>query len=187
MFGEARVRGMHDHLRRFAASMGVEGLRLGDRSPCTRKALALAEHARDQGKLHPLRRALMDAFWRRGEDLEDPAVLSAAAAEAGLDPKAALAAVDDPAIAARVAAMGREAAQAGVTGIPTFDRIGAAHRVSVGYRGTRNLIFEVGNVFMERLEHHERHANSPAGPAAFRLPDPSNARTPMDAPAVAGY
>jgi nitrogenase molybdenum-iron protein NifN len=33
-------------------------------------------------------------------------------------------------------------------GIPMFDRLGAAHQVTVGYRGTRNLIFEVANMFM---------------------------------------
>ena len=33
-------------------------------------------------------------------------------------------------------------------GIPTFDRLGAAHLVSVGYRGTRDLIFDVGNMLM---------------------------------------
>jgi nitrogenase molybdenum-iron protein NifN len=33
-------------------------------------------------------------------------------------------------------------------GFPMFDRLGAAHRVSVGYRGTRDLIFDIGNVFM---------------------------------------
>jgi nitrogenase molybdenum-iron protein NifN len=33
-------------------------------------------------------------------------------------------------------------------GLPTFDRLGAAHLVSVGYRGTRGLIFEIGNIFM---------------------------------------
>lgn len=33
-------------------------------------------------------------------------------------------------------------------GIPMFDRLGAAHRVSVGYRGTRDLIFEIGNLFL---------------------------------------
>jgi len=111
---------MSGHLTRFAASFGVEGLRIPERSPNTRAALALAEHARDAGKLHPLRRAAMEAFWRRGEDLEDRAVLSRCAAEAGLDPVAALAALDDPAVVARVDAMGRDAAQAGVTGIPTF-------------------------------------------------------------------
>ena len=34
-------------------------------------------------------------------------------------------------------------------GLPMFDRLGAAHKTSVGYRGTRDLIFEVGNVFIE--------------------------------------
>ena len=33
-------------------------------------------------------------------------------------------------------------------GLPLFDRLGAAHRLSVGYRGTRDLIFEIGNLFM---------------------------------------
>ena len=33
-------------------------------------------------------------------------------------------------------------------GIPVFDRLGAGQQVIVGYRGTRNLIFEVGNLFM---------------------------------------
>jgi len=33
-------------------------------------------------------------------------------------------------------------------GIPMFDRLGAAHQVTVGYRGTRDLIFEVANMLM---------------------------------------
>jgi nitrogenase molybdenum-iron protein NifN len=33
-------------------------------------------------------------------------------------------------------------------GLPVFDRLGAGHQLSVGYRGTRNLIFEVGNLFI---------------------------------------
>ena len=33
-------------------------------------------------------------------------------------------------------------------GIPMFDRLGAAHQVTVGYRGTRDLIFQVANIFM---------------------------------------
>ena len=47
-------------------------------------------------------------------------------------------------------------------GLPTFDRLGAAHLVSVGYRGTRDLIFEIGNMFMARV--HE------PGPDDWRLP-----------------
>jgi nitrogenase molybdenum-iron protein NifN len=43
-------------------------------------------------------------------------------------------------------------------GFPMFDRLGAAHRVSVGYRGTRDLIFDIGNVFM--AESHELSPNN---------------------------
>lgn len=39
-------------------------------------------------------------------------------------------------------------------GIPTFDRIGNSHRCMVGYRGTRNFVYEVGNVFMDQIHHH---------------------------------
>ena len=55
-------------------------------------------------------------------------------------------------------------------GLPIFDRLGSAHRVSVGYRGTRDLIFEIGNIFMAqvheptpdswRLESGEGHAQA---------------------------
>jgi nitrogenase molybdenum-iron protein NifN len=37
-------------------------------------------------------------------------------------------------------------------GIPTFDRLGAAAKLSVGYRGMRALIFEIGNLFIEQQE-----------------------------------
>ena len=33
-------------------------------------------------------------------------------------------------------------------GIPQFDRLGAAHQTIVGYRGTRNLIFETANLML---------------------------------------
>ena len=43
-------------------------------------------------------------------------------------------------------------------GLPTFDRLGAAHRLSVGYRGTRDLIFEIGNLFIANA--HESRPDS---------------------------
>jgi nitrogenase molybdenum-iron protein NifN len=43
-----------------------------------------------------------------------------------------------------------------------FDRIGNQHRVSVGYRGTMSLIFEIGNVLIDRVPH--------AAPDAWPLP-----------------
>jgi len=91
-----------------------------EHKPNTRRALALAEHAREQGRLHEARGALMDAYWREGLDLEDEGVLAAAARKSGLDPEAALRALSAPAVLARVDAMAAEAARAGVTGIPTF-------------------------------------------------------------------
>jgi nitrogenase molybdenum-iron protein NifN len=38
-------------------------------------------------------------------------------------------------------------------GIPVFDRLGAGHQVTVGYRGTRDLIFTIGNLFL--ADNHE--------------------------------
>jgi len=39
-------------------------------------------------------------------------------------------------------------------GIPMFDRIGNAHTCYVGYRGTRNFVYQVGNVLIEQIPHH---------------------------------
>jgi predicted DsbA family dithiol-disulfide isomerase len=119
-FGAARFAQMAEHLRRFAAQFGIPDLRVPERIPNTRRVLGLAEWARDQGRLHPFREAAMAAHWSEGLDLEDEGVLAETARRAGLDPRAARAALADPVHAARVDAMGAEAARAGVTGIPTF-------------------------------------------------------------------
>jgi predicted DsbA family dithiol-disulfide isomerase len=111
---------MAAHLVTFAAGFGVHGLAAHERIPNTRRALAVAEFARDHGRLHPLRHAVMEAYWRGGRDIEADAVLADCAREAGLDPAATLAAIDDPVYRQRVEAMGEEARRVGVTGIPTF-------------------------------------------------------------------
>ncbi|MBS1109046.1 MAG: hypothetical protein H6Q88_1038 [Anaeromyxobacteraceae bacterium] len=121
MFGAERVRRMRPYLVDFAKAQGVSGMVVPDHKPNTRKALALAEWARGQGRLHEVRTGLMDAYWREGHDLEDDAVLARVAAAAGLDGPAALRGSREPEILERVADMGRAAARAGVTGIPTFD------------------------------------------------------------------
>ena len=43
-------------------------------------------------------------------------------------------------------------------GIPTFDRLGAAHKLIVGYRGTKELVFELANTFL--AEDHEVTSDS---------------------------
>jgi nitrogenase molybdenum-iron protein NifN len=54
-------------------------------------------------------------------------------------------------------------------GFPNFDRLGAAHQLSVGYRGTRDLIFEIGNLFIAG-EHgqavHQHEGGMHATPAS---------------------
>jgi nitrogenase molybdenum-iron protein NifN len=52
-------------------------------------------------------------------------------------------------------------------GLPLFDRLGAGHQMIVGYRGTRDLVFEIGNIFMANAHEptpetwipHERHTS----------------------------
>jgi nitrogenase molybdenum-iron protein NifN len=39
-------------------------------------------------------------------------------------------------------------------GFPMFDRIGNAHICHLGYRGTRNFIYELGNLFIDLIHHH---------------------------------
>lgn len=119
MFPAQAVKGMRARLEQAAKGFDVP-LRFPSRSNNTRAALAMAEYARDQGKLDGFRDAGMAAFWRDGGDLEDRALLRQLAEGAGLNADAALAAIDDPEMVQRVAAMGQEAARWGVTGIPTW-------------------------------------------------------------------
>jgi nitrogenase molybdenum-iron protein NifN len=49
-------------------------------------------------------------------------------------------------------------------GLPMFDRLGAAHKLMLGYRGTREVLFEVGNLLLDQLQHHE------VGPRTWPLP-----------------
>jgi nitrogenase molybdenum-iron protein NifN len=41
-------------------------------------------------------------------------------------------------------------------GMPMFDRLGAGHQLSVGYRGTRELIFKISNLIIEDHEQHHK-------------------------------
>ncbi|MBB4258192.1 nitrogenase iron-molybdenum cofactor biosynthesis protein NifN [Bradyrhizobium sp. CIR3A] len=41
-------------------------------------------------------------------------------------------------------------------GFPMFDRLGAGHQISVGYRGTRNLIFDIANLVIAHREENDQ-------------------------------
>ena len=119
LFGAGRTAAMHEHMRRFAADFGVT-MNLPDHLPNTRRALAVAELARERGLLDALRAAAMRAHWREGGNLEDDTTLRAIAQTAGLDPDEAVAASTSPVTLGRVDELRREASAAGVQGIPTF-------------------------------------------------------------------
>jgi len=108
------------NLREFAASFGVTDLELPDRMPNTRRALAIAEYARERGKLEAFRDAAMHAHWRAGKNLEEEQDLRDIALSAGLEPDTALQAMDTERYLQRVDAIREEATEIGVTGIPTL-------------------------------------------------------------------
>jgi predicted DsbA family dithiol-disulfide isomerase len=112
---------MLGYVKSFAAGFGIRDLRNPERLASTRRALAIAQHARDAGKLDRFRAAAFDAYWRQGRDLSRDEDLARVARAVGLEPGAALAAADDPGALSRVDAARRAAREAGVTGVPTFD------------------------------------------------------------------
>lgn len=120
LFGPGGRERAHQYMRRFAASFGIDRMRQPDHIPNTRAALAVAELARDEGRLDPFRAAAMDAYWRDGRDIELPEVIRDLAGVAGLDPDRAVQAMGDRVYLDRIAQTRREASAAGVTGIPTF-------------------------------------------------------------------
>ena len=104
----------------FAASFGVTGMKHPARIPNTRRALAMAEVARERGRLDGFRRLAMEAHWREEKDLESDTDLAEIARRAGLDPGEALRASGDPRYLDRIDAVRAEANELGITGIPTF-------------------------------------------------------------------
>lgn len=118
-FPPERLKGMAEYMKTFAAQFGIDDFRQPSRIPNTRRALALAEVAREDGKLDPYRQRAMDAHWRDGLDLENDDDLRAVARDAGLSGDA----VDrskDPKYLERIDAVREEANAIGVEGIPTF-------------------------------------------------------------------
>lgn len=120
MFPAARVESMREYMRTFAAKFGLEDMGSPTRISNTRRALAISEFAREQGKLDAFRDTAMEAYWREDLNLEDDTDLRTVATRVGLTPDEALRAADDKEYLRRVDAMRAEATQMGVTGIPTF-------------------------------------------------------------------
>lgn len=120
LFPGVDLASLHEGTRRFAARFGVTGFDPPNVLHNTRRALAIAELARERGVLDAFRKAAFDAHWRQGKNLELDADLRELASSVKLDPDEALAAADAPALLERVDSKQAQARAEGVRGIPTF-------------------------------------------------------------------
>lgn len=120
LFPADRVRQMREHIRTFAAGFGIPDMKSPERLPNTRRALAIAEYARDRGKLDAFRTAVMEAHWKEGQDIEDNLVLHDLAKATDLDPEEALRAADAAEYLRRTDEVRAEAGSMGIGGVPTF-------------------------------------------------------------------
>src|SRR5947209_13850199 len=116
LFGPARAEAMRARMAQFAASFGVTEMKHPLRLPNTRRALAVAELARERGLLDAYRDSAMRAHWQDGMDLEKDEDLAEVARRAGLDAREAVEASRDPRYLERVARIREEAHELGVTG-----------------------------------------------------------------------
>jgi predicted DsbA family dithiol-disulfide isomerase len=91
-----------------------------DKLPNSRRALMLAELARERGVFDVMHRRLFDAFWARGLDIGDERVLRAEGAAAGLDEGEIVDALQDPRYLERVVAETDAALGLGVGGVPAW-------------------------------------------------------------------
>ena len=120
VFPAARSQGMREHVVAFAARFGIYDMRMPDRLPNTRRSLAVAEFAREQGRLSVFRDLAMQAHWVGCKDLESDKDLAELAFNSGLDPAAAMEAANSPEFLRRVDDLRGEACAMGIMGIPTF-------------------------------------------------------------------
>jgi predicted DsbA family dithiol-disulfide isomerase len=104
--------------RAFFEQHGLEYDPNPDVVPNSMRALRLTEHARAQELHEPFHNRLMDAYWAEAQDIGDPEVLRALAAEVGVEGADEVLTTDGYADVVRRST--EEAHATGITGIPAF-------------------------------------------------------------------
>ena len=102
-------------------------LRLPPLQPRSRRALELAEFARAKGRFDEVHRGLFKAFFEEGQDIHNLETLVAIGTSGGLDGEMVRAALEQGLYRERVIQDEREAADLGITAVPTV-MIGQADR-----------------------------------------------------------
>jgi predicted DsbA family dithiol-disulfide isomerase len=95
-------------------------LRLPPVQPRSRKAFELAELARTKGRFDDVHRGIFKAFFEDGQDIDDLKTLVTIGTAAGLDGEAARAALEQGIYRERVMQDELEAADLGITAVPTI-------------------------------------------------------------------
>jgi predicted DsbA family dithiol-disulfide isomerase len=91
-----------------------------EKVPNSRRALMLAELARDRGVLDDLHPRLFDSYWAQGRDLGDERVLLEEGAAVGLQEVEIEAALGDPDYLRRVDEQTKAALELGAGGVPAW-------------------------------------------------------------------
>jgi predicted DsbA family dithiol-disulfide isomerase len=107
------------HVYRRATGLGIE-IHLPRYQPRSTLPLAACLWAQEQGRLRDFKHALYEAFFCEGEDIATDPELARAAANADLDPDAAVEAAYSAARFAQLQQIRREAEAAGVQGVPSL-------------------------------------------------------------------
>lgn len=91
-----------------------------EKVPNSRRALMLSELARERGAFDALHPRLFDAYWARGRDIGDEAVLVEEGTAVGLQEHEIIEATQDPARLKRIQEQTEEALELGASGVPAW-------------------------------------------------------------------
>lgn len=117
----AKLNYMQTEIHRFAARHGIDAFRMNPNFPVnTLMMMRGAVAAQEEGQIADYVEVCMTAMWERELKMDDAEVFAKTLGEAGMDAAALLAATQDPAIKAKLAANTESAVERGTFGIPTF-------------------------------------------------------------------
>jgi predicted DsbA family dithiol-disulfide isomerase len=151
-----------DGVRRMAAQVGLT-MTTHSRLINSRPALQAAEFAREQGRFDAMHEALFKAYWEKGKDVSDVAVLREVSGRVGVDPDGMEAAVREDRYGDYLDARRQEAEELMITGIP-------AHLIADRYLVMGAQPYETFERVMARLQVTKRRAD---GGAASEAPIPA--------------
>ena len=119
--GAVNATAIYDQVRAAGESEGIDfAFERMKRTPNTVDSHRLIRHAAAQQRQDAVVQALFDAYFLRAEDIGDREILTAAAAEAGLDAEETRTFLDSGAEDEAVRAEDTGARQAGISGVPCF-------------------------------------------------------------------